>query len=142
MRKISDDLIHFENSELPQIYYKYLWLLGQFIQHSLLYLQGIRVPEPPELAFAYPDKHPGELINIQREFYGCQFDWDTGTLIVGYKDDQFDVSVEAKDIIAKNVSNRLEDVLGFDDKGFDFNHACDEAIEIIENIKNGSKSPG
>jgi hypothetical protein len=128
--------------QLPQICYKYLWLLGQFIQHSLLYLQGIRVPEPRELAFQYPRAHPGELINIQRELYGCQFDWATGTLIVRYKDIQFDVSVEAKEIVANNISNKMVDLLGFDDKGFDFNSASNDAIgKIIEKIRDGNKAP-
>ena len=127
---------------MPHIYYKYLWLLGQFIQHSLLYLQGIRIPEPPELKAVYPDKHPGELIDIQRELYGCKFDWKTGAVIVSYGDDIYDVSSEAKAIIAENVSNKLVDLLGFDDKGFNFNNACNLAVDsIIVAITHGEKKP-
>ena len=128
---------------MPQICYKYLWLLGQFIQHSLLYLQGIRVPEPRELAPQYPQANsPSELINIHRELYGCQFDWATGTLIVRYKDQKFDVSVEAKEIVANNISNKMADLIGFDDKGFDFNSACNIAIgKIIEMIRDGNIAP-
>jgi hypothetical protein len=139
--KITDNAIK-TKQQLPQICYKYLWLLGQFIQHSLFYLQSIRVPEPRELAPQYPHAQPAELINIQRELYGCQFDWRTGTLIVRYKDQKFDVSVEAKEIVADNVSNKMADLIGFDDKGFDFNSACNNAIgKIIEVIRDGNKPP-
>ncbi|MFX1298176.1 MAG: hypothetical protein ACFFD2_25400, partial [Promethearchaeota archaeon] len=92
MKKISDKKVCSENSDLHRIYYKYLWLLGQFIQHSLLYLQGIRVPEPPELKIVYPNKNPADLINIQREIYGCKFNWETGALIVCYGDENFDIT--------------------------------------------------
>lgn len=125
---------------MPQICYKYLWLLGQFIQHSLLYIQGIRVPEPRELTPQYPGALPAELINIHRELYGCQFDWRSGTLIVRYKEQKFDVSGEAKAIVADNISSKMADLIGFDDKGFDFNSACNNAVGIIEKIRDGKFS--
>ncbi|MFX1295525.1 MAG: hypothetical protein ACFFD2_11840 [Promethearchaeota archaeon] len=142
MKKISDNKYQSENFELHQVYYKYLWLLGQFIQHSLFYLQGIRVPDPPELKMFYPDKEPAELINIHREIYGCKFNWKTGDLIVSYRNNQFNISLEAKKIIANNVSNKLVDLLSFDDNAFDFNSACDKAVKnIIDSITNGQKKP-
>jgi len=108
----------------------------------LLYLQGVKIPDPPELKQIYPDKNPVELIEIQREIYGCKFDWKMGSIIVVYKDAQFDVSLEAKEIVANTTSDKLVDLLGFDDKGFDFNTACNTAIKkIIDNITNGDKKP-
>jgi hypothetical protein len=140
--KISDKKYIPEDSGFPQVYYKYLWLLGQFVQHSLLYLEGVRVPEPPELKPLYPDKDPAELINLQRELYGCQFDWDTGSVIVKYHDSVFDISTEAKKITIQYASKHLADLLGFDDNGFDFNKACTKAVEIIINhITSGQKKP-
>lgn len=142
MRKISDVKDAQDETDLPHRYYKYLWLLGQFIQHSLLYLQGVRIPDPIELKDSFPDKNPAELIDIQREIYGCKFNWKTGSLVVCYKDDQFEISSEAKEIIAKTVSNNIVDLLGFDTRGFDFNRACSEAVEnIIECIKKGQMQP-
>jgi len=134
--------ISVKNFEFPHLYYKYLWLLGQFVQHSLLYLQGIDIPEPPELKSLYPDKSPAELINLHRDLYGCKFNWKTGMLIVKYGKNQFDISIEAKEIIINNVSDKLSDCIGFDDRGFDFNRACKSAIrKIIELITNGQKQP-
>ena len=142
MKKIPDEKIFSGNAELPRVYYKYLWLLGQFIQHALLYLQGIKVIEPPELKPFYPDKNMAELIDIQRELYGCKFNWKTGELIVKYAEKFFDISSEAKELIANNVSDQMVDLLGFDDRGFDFNKACNKAItKIIDNITNGQKNP-
>ena len=83
-------------------------------------MQGIRVPEPPELQEEYPDKNPAELINLQREIYGCKFDWKTGSVIVSYKEAQLDVTSEAMEIVANTASKNKVDLLGFDDKGFDF----------------------
>jgi hypothetical protein len=127
---------------LHPVYYKYIWLLGQFIQHTLLSFQGVRIPDPPELKEFYPDKNPAELINIQRELYGCQFDWETGELIVKYDENLFDISVEASKIIAENVSGNVVDCFSFDDNGFNFYKASRQAVEdIINYIKNGEKKP-
>jgi len=63
-------------------------------------------------------------------------------VIVRFKDNRFDVSAEAKEIVANNISNKLADLIGFDDKGFDFNSACNNAIgKIIEMIRDGNKTP-
>ena len=98
------------------------------------------MPEPPELQEEYPDKNPAELINLQREIYGCKFDWKTGSVIVSYKDAQFDVTSEAMEIVANTASKNKVDLLGFDDKGFDFNTACHVAIKnIIDDILSGQK---
>ena len=142
MKKISKSKEFHEDVKFPHIYYKYLWLLGQFIQHSLLYVQGIRVPEPPELKEVYPDKNPAELIDMQRELYGCKFDWDTGSVIVNYKDEQFDVSEAAKEIVAVTANRDKIACCGFDDRGFDFNRACNIAVKaIIESIIAGQVKP-
>ncbi|NVM31498.1 MAG: hypothetical protein HWN65_21850 [Candidatus Helarchaeota archaeon] len=142
VKKISDIKDIQDEVNLPHIYYKYIWLLGQFIQHSLLYLQGVRVPDPPELKERFPDKNPAQLIDIQREIYGCKFNWETGSLIVCYKDDLFEITSEAKEIVAANVTSDLAACCGFDDRGFDFNRACNKAVEkIIENITSGETQP-
>lgn len=138
MKKISEVNDKQDEVNLPHVYYKYIWLLGQFIQHSLLYLQGVRIPDPPELKESFPDKSPAQLIDLQREMFGCKFNWETGSLIVCYKDDQFEISSEAKEIVAANVTSNRAACCGFDDRGFDFNRACNKAVEdIIENITNG-----
>ncbi len=63
-------------------------------------------------------------------------------MIVSYEEHEFDVSVEAKEIVANNISNKMVDLLGFDDKGFDFNSASNDAIgKIIEKIRDGTKAP-
>ncbi len=129
-------------SILPHRLYRYLWLLGQFIQHSLLYLQGVRIPDPPELKEQYPDKNPAELINIQHELYGCKLNWETGTLIVVYKDNQYDISSEAQKIVAATANDDMLAICSFDDRSFDFNTACNEAVKnIIENITTGQMVP-
>lgn len=130
------------NRYLPRIYFKYLWLLGQFIQHSLLYLQGVRVPEPPELKEQFPDKNPAELINLHREIYGCKFDWKTGALVVSYQESQFEVTAEAEKIVSRTINPDIIACCSFDDRGFDFNTACNEAVkDIIEVIKSGEMEP-
>ncbi|MHA1264111.1 MAG: hypothetical protein ACTSRS_02650 [Candidatus Helarchaeota archaeon] len=132
----------FEEIDLPNRYYKYLWLLGQFIQHSLLYLQGIRIPEPPELRVRFPDKSPAELIDLHRDLYGCRFDWATGSLIVCYKDDRFEITTEAKKIVATTINPDRIACCSFDDRGFNFNQACGMAVdEIITCITSGKFKP-
>lgn len=127
---------------LPHRLYRYLWLLGQFVQHSLLYLQGVHIPDPPDLKEAYPDKNPAELIDIQRELYGCKLNWKTGSLIVVYENSQYDISVEAQKIVAATANDDMLACCSFDDRSFDFNTACNEAIKkIIENITTGQKAP-
>lgn len=142
VRKISKPNELERDSILPHRLYRYLWLLGQFIQHSLLYLQGVRIPDPPELKDVYPDKDPAELINIQHELYGCKLDWNTGTLIVVYKDNQYDISSEAQNIVATTANDDMLAICSFDDRSFDFNTACSEAVKkIIESITTGQIAP-
>ncbi|MHA1278105.1 MAG: hypothetical protein ACTSQI_12425 [Candidatus Helarchaeota archaeon] len=141
MTKISNESIR-ADSKLPRFYFRFVWLLGQFIQHSLLSHQGIRVPDPPELKSLYPNKTPTELINIQRELYGCKFNWNTGALVVSYGENNFDITLEAQEIVAKNVDGKITTYIAFDTHGFDFNRACLHAeTEIINQIKNGQKVP-
>ncbi len=132
----------YPDSGLPRFYYRFVWLLGQFIQHSLLSHQGIRVPDPPELRSIYPNKNPAELINIQRELYGCKFNWYTGALVVSYGESDFDITVEAHEIVANNVDGKITNYIAFDTRGFDFNQACFRAVtEIINQIRTGQKVP-
>ncbi|NVM54094.1 MAG: hypothetical protein HWN66_10375 [Candidatus Helarchaeota archaeon] len=142
MKKISKSNEIQEETNLSHIYYKYLWLLGQFIQHSLLYLQGVRIPDPPELKKRFPKKNAAELINLHREMYGCKFNWKTGSLIVVYKDDQFEISSEVKEIVANNIKADFIACCGFDYRGFDFKKASSTATKkIIENITTGQLKP-
>lgn len=140
--KISEKKELDNSSDLPRFYYRFVWLLGQFIQHCLLSTQGIRVPGPPELKSIYPNKNPAELINIQRALYGCKFDWATGALIVSYGEKNFDITSEVQEIIANTVDGRITDYIAFDTRGFDFNQACNYAVtHVINQIQAGVKPP-
>lgn len=133
---------------LNQIYFKYIWLIGQYIQKLLYSLEGKKTKTPLELVGEkkFYDLDPNEKIKIMtnsinqiHKEYGCKFNWKD-KLIVEYKGKEFEIFKELKEIVINCIIGDEMDALDFSTSGIDFNKACKEASrylvhEIIEKEK-------
>jgi hypothetical protein len=118
------------------------WLLAMFVQHSLLAKEGIKVPSPLELMQLHPGIDIVEAINLQRQIYGADVDWENQTIIVRYKDKRYNITSLVIDIVNEFTYGNLVDELSIDTKGFDFKSAARCAQEnIISKIVSGELPP-
>lgn len=118
------------------------WLLGMFVQHSLLAKEGIKVPSPPEMMELCPGIDIVEAINLQRTIYGAEVDWERQTIIVRYKDKRYNITRLIIDIVNEFTYGDRIDEISIDTKGFDFKSAASCAQEnIIEKIVSGELPP-
>jgi len=108
-----------------------MWLIGQYIQKSLYSKDGTAVCSIKELAVDYPSLELGELINKHRELFGVNFDWDSSTCVVRYRNKEFDITDEIYTIVVNNLDKEWINNIGFDTKGFDINNAFSEANRTI-----------
>lgn len=121
-------------SDLNKIYYKHCWLLGQFVQHSLLHKEGIVIPSPDELKDQF--KTTSDMLNYRQSEFGCKFDWES-ELLVKFKGKIYNVFNKVREIIFLCKIGDIIDAFGFDMRGIDFPKACRMAdSEIIQKIIN------
>lgn len=136
---------------LNPIYNKYIWLLGQYIQKVLYSLQGKKTKSPLELVGEekFYELEPNEKIKIMsnsinqiHQEYGCKFNWKD-SLTVQYKEKEFEIFKELKEIITNCIIGDEMDAIDFSTSGLDFNRACKDSSrflvhEIIEKEKKSS----
>ncbi|NVM03728.1 MAG: hypothetical protein HWN67_15460 [Candidatus Helarchaeota archaeon] len=117
---------------LPKIYFKFFWLLGQKVQHSLLLREGIDIPSPDELRGKF--RTTSDMLNYRQSKFGCKFDWNS-KLFVTYKGRSYNIFKEIKEIITECITGDIKDAIGFDVRGIDFPRACKMAnSRIIDKI--------
>ncbi|WXG40093.1 MAG: hypothetical protein WED07_04600 [Candidatus Freyarchaeum deiterrae] len=118
------------------------WLLGMFVQHSLLRKEGISVPSPEQMMKSNPSIDIVEAINLQRQMYGAEVDWENQTIIVRYKSKKYDITKKIIEIVNVCTFGNMIDELSIDTKGFDFKNATFYANEnIIAKIVDGTLAP-
>ncbi|MFB0560873.1 MAG: hypothetical protein ACETWM_06650 [Candidatus Lokiarchaeia archaeon] len=118
------------------------WLLGMFVQHSLLAKEGVNIPSPIEIMMSKPDIDIVEAINLQRQIYGAEVDWENQTIIVRYKSKRYNVTKQIIEIVNQFTYGNRVDELSIDTKGFDFKSAASCAQEnIISKIVSGELPP-
>ncbi|MFX0096361.1 MAG: hypothetical protein ACFE7E_01215 [Candidatus Hodarchaeota archaeon] len=101
------------------------------------------MPSIDELSRRHPELSPGEIINLQREKWGSEVDWDKRTLTVRFKDRKFDITEEIEEIVKKHLRGAPANRVAMDTQGFDFEAAMVEAHEkIILKIVKGQIEPG
>ncbi len=114
------------------------WLLGMFVQHSLLAKEGVNIPSPEEIMQLNPGIDIVEAINLQRQIYGAEVDWERQKIIVRYQSKRYDVTKLIIEIVNECTYGDLIDELSIDTKGFDFKTASGCAQEnIISKIVSG-----
>ncbi|MFX1486060.1 MAG: hypothetical protein ACFFBS_02960 [Promethearchaeota archaeon] len=130
------------NERLSEVDWKFAWLLAMRIQHTLLDLENKRIPSIDELSNLHPDLSPGEIINLQREKWGAEVDWDRRTLSVRFKDRKFDITGEIEKVVKKHLRGTPANRIAMDTHGFDFEAAMREAYDkIVLKIVKGLISP-
>lgn len=118
------------------------WLLGMFVQHSLLAREGINVPSPEEVMRSNPGIDIVEAINLQRQMYGAEVDWEKQIIIVRYKSKKYNITKLIIEIVNVCTFGNMIDELSIDTKGFDFKNATFYANEnIISKIVEGKLAP-
>lgn len=118
------------------------WLLGMFVQHSLLAKEGINIPSPVEIMMSNPGINIVEAINLQRQMYGAEVDWENQTIIVRYKEKRYDITKLIIEIVNEFTYGDRVNELSIDTKGFDFKSAAGRAQEnIISKIVSGELPP-
>lgn len=132
-----------ENDEdkIPRVWagrFNRCWLLAMFVQHTLLAREGITVPSPQEMMRMNPGISIAEAINLQRQEYGAEVDWEKQTIIVRYKSRRYDITELIIEIVNECTYGDIIDELSVDTKGFDFTSAVGRAQKnIISKIVNG-----
>lgn len=83
-----------------------------------------------------------EAINLQRQMYGAEVDWENQTIIVRYKSKKYDITKKIIEIVNVCTFGNMIDELSIDTKGFDFKNATFYANEnIIAKIVDGTLAP-
>jgi hypothetical protein len=118
------------------------WLLGMFVQHSLLAKEGISIPSPEQMMKSNPGIDIVEAINLQRQMYGAEVDWEEQKIIVRYKSKKYNITNMIIEIVNVCTFGNMIDELSIDTKGFDFKNATFYANEnIISKIVDGQLTP-
>jgi len=130
------------SERLSKVDWKFAWLLSMRIQHTLLELENKTMPSIDELSSLHPELSPGEIINLQREKWGAEVDWNKRTLTVRFKDRKFDITEELEEIVKNHLRGAPASRIAMDTHGFDFEAAMREAYEkIILKIVKGQIEP-
>ncbi len=130
------------SERLSKVDWKFAWLLAMRIQHTLFDLEKKRIPSIDELSHLHPGLTPGEIINLQREKWGAEVDWDKRTLSVRFKDKKFDITQEIEEVVQNHLRGTPANRIAMDTRGFDFEAAMQEAYEkIVLKIVKGLMSP-
>jgi hypothetical protein len=98
------------------------WLIGTFVQHLLMRIEGIRMKSMDELRMEDPTLSIADSINLHRDLYGPKMDWDNRKVYVRYKDTEYDISEESGKIAEKWITY---------EEGFQMVYAFNEAVETI-----------
>ncbi|MEM1657864.1 MAG: hypothetical protein QXK94_02390 [Candidatus Jordarchaeales archaeon] len=118
------------------------WLVGMFVQQTLLSIEGVKIPSVEEILHSNPEMTVADAINMRRELYGVKVDWEKRRLIVHFKGKYYDVTDLLIDIVNENSYGERVDELGMDTCGFDFCSAVKEAQKkIILKIVTGEMTP-
>jgi hypothetical protein len=113
-----------------------------FVQHSLLAKEGINVPTPEEMMRSNPNIDVVEAINLQRQMYGAEVDWENQTIFVRYRSKKYNITNQIIEIVNICTFGNMIDELSIDTKGFDFKNATFYANEnIISKIVDGKLAP-
>ena len=130
------------SERLNKVDWKFAWLLSMRIQHTLLDLENKTMPSIDELSSLHPELSPGEIINLQREKWGAEVDWDKKTLTVRFKGKKFNITGEIEEVVKKHLRGVPANRIAMDTQGFDFEAAMREAYEkIILKIVKGQIEP-
>lgn len=134
-----------EENKKPRVWsgrFNRCWLLAMFVQHSLLAKEGINVPSPEEMMKSNPGMDIVEAINLQRQMYGAEVDWEKQTIIVRYKSKKYNITELIIEIVDTCTFGNMVDELSIDTRGFDFRNATFYANEnIISKIVKGKLAP-
>jgi hypothetical protein len=98
------------------------WLIGTFVQHLLLRIEGTKMKTMDDLRMEDPTLSIADSINLHRDLYGPMMDWDNRKVLVRYKDEEYDISEEAGKIAEKWITS---------EEGFQMVYAFNEAVETI-----------
>jgi hypothetical protein len=98
------------------------WLIGIFVQHILLRIEGTRMKSMEQLRKENPELSIADSINLHREIYGPRMEWENRRVYVRYKQQEFDIAEDAERIAMKWIDDR---------EGFNIVHAFNEAVETI-----------
>lgn len=116
--------------------------MGMFIQHTLLFIEGIKIPSVEEILNSSPELTVADAINLQRDIYGAEIDWDSLRIIVRFRGKRYDITEALIKIVNENSYGETIDELGMDTRGFNFLGAIREAQrKIISKIVSGEMAP-
>jgi hypothetical protein len=97
-------------------------LIGTFVQHILLRIEGTRMKSMEQLREENPGISIADSINLHREIYGPRMEWDDRKVFVRYMHQEFEIADDAERIATKWI----------DDKdGFKMVQAFNDAVETI-----------
>jgi len=118
------------------------WLISMFIQHSLLSIEGVKIPSVDELMSSNPNLTIAEAINLQRKLYGAEVDWESRKIFVRFKGKRYNITDIVISLVNTHSFGDAIDELGADTRGFNFLGAVKEAQkEIISKIVKGELQP-
>jgi hypothetical protein len=98
------------------------WLIGTFVQHLLMRVEGIRMKTMDDLRREDPSLSIADSINLHRDLYGPRMEWDDRKVYVRYKDEEYEISEDAEKIAEKWID---------DEQGFQMVNAFNEAVDRI-----------
>jgi len=116
--------------------------MGMLIQRILLSIEGVRILSVEEILNSNPELTVADAINIQRDIYGAEVDWEARKIVVRFQGERYDITELLIKIVDENSYGDIIDELGMDTCGFDFLSAV-RAVqrEIISKIVSGLMNP-
>jgi len=116
--------------------------MGMLIQRILLSLEGVKIPSIEEILSSNPKLTVADAINIQRDIYGAEVDWEAYKITVRFHGERYDITEILIKIVNENSYGDVIDELGMDTRGFNFSSAVRAAQkEIISKIVSGTMTP-
>jgi hypothetical protein len=98
------------------------WLIGTFVQHLLMRIEGIRMKTMDDLRREDPGLSIADSINLHRDLYGPRMEWDNRKVYVRYKEVEYEISEDAEKIAEKWIDDK---------EGFQMVHAFNETVDTI-----------